>query len=82
MDGVYRPVRVNEFVKGEFVCYSPSMQAERRHGRRGVRLEADCERDKVENNTTMFFIHGGGFCMGTATTITKTPRECQEFPNC
>ncbi|ELR22501.1 alpha/beta hydrolase fold domain containing protein [Acanthamoeba castellanii str. Neff] len=62
------PVRVNEFVKGEFVCYSPSMQAERRHGRRGVRLEADFERDKVENNTTIFFIHGGGFCMGEVTT--------------
>jgi acetyl esterase/lipase len=70
-DGVYRPVHINEFVKGEFVCYSPSMKAERRHGRRHVRVDGDRERDKVENNTTIAFFHGGGFCLGTTACHTR-----------
>jgi acetyl esterase/lipase len=73
-DGIYRQVQIGEDIKGEFVSYSPSMRAETKQGRHGARLEGDRERDRVANNTTIYFIHGGGFCLGTPNTRPVRPQ--------
>lgn len=73
---MYRLVHVDDWVRGEFVSYSPSMQAER--GRRSggtAATEADTERVRAEDNTTIMFIHGGGFCIGEIGSYIVTHHE-------
>jgi acetyl esterase/lipase len=79
-DGIYRQVQIGEDIKGEFVSYSPSVRAEIKQGRHGARLEGDSERDHVANNATIYFIHGGGFCLGTRTGRSRVPYSGDLIP--
>jgi len=57
--GIYHPVEIGDDIRGEFLCYSP----EAKHDAKNQERKKEGGQEWAEGKMTIFFIHGGGFCM-------------------